>query len=104
MTYEEAKTRINNAITSDRNWPTSVSLSDKYEDQYGIYFLCDEWFIMNNGVDIKLQDLFNKDISLIETIILELESGQEIISLKENSSQENVETYIQQLYNKLHKS
>lgn len=76
MTYEEAKTRINNAITTGRTWPNVVSVSDKYEDHYGIYFIGKEVFIINIGRDIELQELYEEDESLVEKIVLELEAGR----------------------------
>jgi len=76
MTYEESKTRINNAITTSRKWPNVVSVSDKYEDQYGIYFMDKDVFIINSGVDRELQELYDEDEKLVEKIVLELEAGR----------------------------
>lgn len=76
MTYEETKTRINNAITTGRKWPNVISVSDKYEDHYGIYFMDKDVFIINSGMDRELQELYDEDEKLVEKIVLELEAGR----------------------------
>ena len=75
MTYEEAKTRINNAITTGRNWCNVVDIKDE-DRHFGIYFIGKEVFIIDACVDRELQDLYDEDENIVEKIVLELEAGR----------------------------
>lgn len=76
ITYEEAKTRINNAITTNRSICNVVNISGEFDPHFGIYFIGNEVFIINIGRDIELQELYEEDESLVEKIVLELAAGR----------------------------
>lgn len=69
------KERISSLITTGRKWPTVVSLSEKWEDMYGIYFHNHECCIINCGRDYDVEELYDDKCEVFDLIISKLESG-----------------------------
>lgn len=75
ISSDNYKEQIKSLITTGRKWPNVVTLSEKYEDAYGIYFQGDSCCIINCGIDYDLQELYEENYKVLDLIIKKLKSG-----------------------------